>query len=287
MASALSLSLLVSFVPMRAEARGAFAHSSANGPADDDSARERAKQLYVEGSALYSASDYAGAIEKFTEALKAVTLASDLDPAVRGALIYNLGKAHVKAYAIDEDASHLRMARDLFERHIDEARQYGYEEDEMARAQEELASVEDQLAEIEAQAAAAPGEPTKPDQPASKDTDKGRKRGLGIGLLVGGSALVAGGIGMLAFGSGFRRAAENEVEDPGNPTTEEQDFLNREIRKGRIWMGAGGAVMALGVAGVVFGAVILARAKKNRKAKVTLAPTFGTSWAGAAISGRF
>jgi hypothetical protein len=287
MACALSSSLVVPFFPVRAEARGAFDLSSMSGPADEDSARERAKRLYTEGSALYSASDYTGAIEKFTEALKAVTLASDLDPGVRGALIFNLGKAHMKAYSIDEDASHLRTARDLFQRHISESRDYGYDEAEIARTQEELATVEAQLAEIEAEATTEPEEPTKPGEPAPEDTKKGRKRGLGIGLLVGGSVLFAGGIGMLAFGSGFRKAAEDEVEDPDNPTTEEQDFINQETKKGRVWMGAGGAVMALGVAGIVVGAVFLVKAKKNREAKVSIAPMLGNDWAGATIAGRF
>ncbi|GEM_PF-6055562 len=107
----------------------------------------RAEELYLEGSALYTAADYVGAIRAFTDALKVVTREGGLSPSVRGGLIFNLAQAHIRAHGIDRDLSHLRQARDLYKRLLDEADEIGYTAEDQQRTQMLLDEIEGKLAE--------------------------------------------------------------------------------------------------------------------------------------------
>ena len=82
--------------------------------------RRPAEDLFYEGSAKYSASDYEGAVSSFTEALAAAAQYG-AQPSVRGALLQNLARAHVGAYRVSGDIKHLRLAIDIYERFVREA----------------------------------------------------------------------------------------------------------------------------------------------------------------------
>ena len=112
-----------------------------------------ARRLYYEGSTRYDAADYEGAIEKFTEALTSVKEVGSNDFQVRGLLLYNIGKAHVRAYDTTQDVVHLRQARTIYREFIAEADAEAFfdkfDPEHVEMATEELESLEAHLAELE------------------------------------------------------------------------------------------------------------------------------------------
>ena len=116
-AISLALTATPAFAAPVAEGEAEATEASAGEPAPEAEAPEeeeelsaeakRTQQLFFDGSAQFSAADYTGAIEKFTEALKIVTK-EGLDPTIRGALLINLARAHRKAYEVSRDVTHLR-----------------------------------------------------------------------------------------------------------------------------------------------------------------------------------
>ncbi len=108
-------------------------------------AETRVRTKYNEGSTLYSAADYTGAISAFTEALQIVT-AELHDMNVRGALLLNLAKAHTNAFDVDHDAEHLRQARSIYTRFIGESRNSDVEtETDIKDAQRQIDKIDRQL----------------------------------------------------------------------------------------------------------------------------------------------
>lgn len=93
--------------------------------------REDAEALYESGQAKYETHDYAGAIADFTAAYN---LALELDDEtmrdeVLARLAYNLARAHVSAYDVDADRSHLELARRLLADYRGHERQMGRDPD--------------------------------------------------------------------------------------------------------------------------------------------------------------
>jgi hypothetical protein len=262
----------------------------------------QAKELYDEGSTLYSAADYNGAIQKFTEALKIVTTqGSDDDFAIRGALLLNIAQAHVHAHDIDADLSHLRAARSIYNRFVDEAdRGAGYDQKDVATSRTAIEELDLKIDEAEDRAGKPGPGPSEPGPAGPGSTDElMRTRGIGIGLLVPGVVLVVGGVGVLAYGTTFRNFALQSVRDDANDQSlqygdldaEQKAHVDDETSKGRIWMAVGGVAAGIGVAGVAVGAVFLAKAarlqKKSKPPTTSLVPTLGPGTAGLSLSGRF
>lgn len=250
------------------------------------------EKLFYEGSARYSAADYTGAIESFTAALEIVTHAG-ADPSVRGALLLNLGKAHVKAHELDGEIRHLKTAREIYRRYVNESDEAGYPEADVADARSQIEALDAQISEIEATATTATTTPPTGDDPAPDASDSGdakKKRAAGIGLVAGGGLFLAGGVGALIFGTTFRPDAEIQIEDmmiEGTP--EAQSYLDQEVLKGQVWMGVGASVAVIGAAAVAAGAVLLVRAKKSSSdsASLWVAPGLGRGSAGLTLGGRF
>lgn len=263
----------------------------------------KAKELYDEGSTLYSAADYNGAIDKFTEALKIVTSeGSDDDHTIRGALLLNIAQSHIHAYEVDADAAHLRAAKSIYQRYVDEAgRGAGYPDADVADSNDQIAVLEQRIEKLDEKNAPAavppgPGATPPPSDDGPKEAEIVRTRSIGIGLLVGGSVLTLGGIGVIAWGSTFKRFAiqsvREEANDPNKPlsdfTPEEQEHVNEQTRFGKIWMGAGGGITVIGIAGVALGAWQLSKAKKMRDQRsAALVPVFTRDYAGLSLVGRF
>src|SRR5690606_24267261 len=117
--------------------------SAAEQPAADLS---QAKRLFDEGLARYETADYEGAIEVFTLALSELHGQGVDDFAIRGLLRFNIGRAHVRAYAIDHDVAHLRQAQAILRRLLEEAR---LPEFVGALDEQTIADAEQQLQEID------------------------------------------------------------------------------------------------------------------------------------------
>ena len=265
-------------------------------PSPADSAQPdpetQVRDLYYEGSTLYSAADYAGAIEKFTRALHVATV-NKTDPTIRGALLMNLATAHVRSYDIDEDAAHLHKAVHIYGRYLKEAPMLGYPEKDVAEARERKAELEAQLEALKRDKAPAPvasPDPAQEPAPAAApaDTPAGN-RARGLALVGVGGGVLAGGIAMLAVGAVFKPRAQKQVDKFNDPPEQEQSFVDDEARKGVIWMATGGAVAAVGIGVLIGGIVDLARAKKasGQTAGLHVSPWMGRSTSGLVLRGRF
>lgn len=268
-------------------------------PASDAAAETadltHARRLFDEGIARYDAADYEGAIEVFTLALGEVRGQGVDNFSVRGLLLFNIGRAHMRAHDIDKDVEHLRQAQVIFERFVEEAEANPDEIDE-ADVNEARAQL-DELARM--LAAAERSDPEDEPTPAQRDkpsADATKLRARGIGLTVAGAALLGGGVGMLVWGTGYGPAAEAQVAEldtlglpADSPAYADADtFIADERRKGAAWMAAGGVTAALGVVGVAIGVQQLVKAKKvtsERSLRASASFTREGVWFG--VSGRF
>lgn len=259
--------------------------ASAVGPSESD-VTERVKRLYYQGAARFKSADYQGAIESFTEAL-ALSSEAGLEWEIEGALLVNTARAHEKAYGLDSDVTHLRVAREIYQRYLDAAPAHGDDsghdeiEADLAAVVAQLEQLEDEREELQDgengndDDALDPAEPA--DTPAPEQTDATPpRRGLAIGLLAGGGALVATGAGLIGFGATIEGRGNDTIPDEWVGTPSADDYLEEERRKGVIWMGVGGGLLAVGIASLATGAVFMARhGKRQAASRVSIAPALG------------
>jgi len=288
------------FLPSTAQANPLAGIASFQEPMD------RARELYTEGESLYSAADYNGAIDKFTEALTLVSKHGSVqDAQVRGLIMFNIAKAHIEAYEVDTQLNHLRQARSIYKRFVTEGEAAGYQATDISEAKAEIERLEIRIAEIEEEQKAP--EPSLVGDPEKAgpgvDIDKLERAqhafGLGIGLTVGGVVLVGGGIAAVIWGSGvdgyirdeINKKRDNQGEEPlsVNPvrTDDEKNFADREQVKGNVWLGVGAAALTLGAAGIGVGAWQLSKSKKLKAESVAMVPMIDRDTAGLMFSGRF
>jgi hypothetical protein len=284
----------------------AAAESDQPEPAAAEPDLSEAKRLFDEGIARYDAADFSGAIEVFTLALSELRKQGVGDFRIRGLLLFNIGRAHMRAFGIDDDVGHLRQAKTIFTSFVEEAESHPGEVDaaDIDEARGQLVEIDRLLeAEANAPATATTDKPKrdrpKRDRPAPKGDPK-QLRASGIGLLAGGGVLLVGGVGMLAWGSGYGAKAEAAVAEldglelPPDTTAyaDGEAFIDAERRKGTAWMAVGGVSMTLGVVGVAVGIrqlVTAKRVEKHRARPTAWTPTasFGRGGAFLGISGRF
>jgi hypothetical protein len=238
------------------------------------------QKLYYEGAAKYSASDYDGAIDAFTRALEAAAR-QGAAPSIREALLMNLGKAHVRAHDLDGDPKHLRTAQDIYRRLVREAPAAGYGEDSVVEAKAQIDLLHRKIEKADEAREEGAG-----DRKGSTDRSPPPKRG--IALVTVGALVLGGGAGLLGQGARFKPHAEQEIDKYDDPPDSEQEFVDEETRKGRILMGVGGSLAAVGVALVIFGAVDLARHRRgSKRARIQAVPVVGDRAWGMALKGVF
>lgn len=257
-----------------------------------DAAPGSIEDLYYKGAAHYSAADYGEAIDKFTQALD-LAGRQGTQPGVRAALLFNLGRAHTRAYDVDGDVRHLRQAVDIHRRFIEETETLGLEvPDQVEAAEAEIVEIEARLhaiAESEQDSArgepavGAPGEPRP--EPSQPDDAISKRRVRGVALTVSGAVALGVGVGVAVFGTSFRRDALDLVDQVDDPPEKEQAFVDDETRKGRIWIATGAGAAAIGTGLLIWGIVDLAATKKART--TVAAPLLGRGLAGVALRGRF
>lgn len=269
-------------------------------PSSSEPDLTKAKQLFDEGTARYDAADFAGAIEVFTLALSELRKQGVSDFRIRGLLLFNIGRTHMRAYGIDDEIEHLRQAKTIFNSFIEEAESHPDDVDaaEIEEARGQLVEIDRLLAAENTEPAPEPKRDRKRDRPEPKG-DPETLRKSGIGLLAGGGALLVGGVGMLAWGATFVPAAEDQVakldglELPADTTAhaDGQAFIDTERRKGTAWMAVGGVSLTLGVVGVAVGVrqlVVAKRVEKHRAATAwTPTAAFGRDGAFFGVSARF
>lgn len=264
-----------------------------------------ARTLYQEGTTLFEAADYEGAIEKFTDALNLVGDEDDEDRHTRLTLLFNIASAHEKQYAIDQDPKHLRQAKTLYVRYRDFAKKHGDIGEELdvetriLRIENELEGLEEPDEKKVPSGAVQDPPRTGPQSgvdASPADTEQRRKtRNTGTALVVAGSLATVGGVVLSVVGSRLEPRARDQVmqlADMGVPMDHEawaqgDDFIAQERAKGRALIGAGVAVSVVGVVGVGVGSYFLVKSKKLREHEVSITPTWGSGTAGIQIGGRF
>jgi chorismate mutase len=249
------------------------------------------KRIYAEGKAKYDTHDYKGAIDKWTEALALLPPVTE-NREIRNDLVYNIATAQEKAYDIDKDLAHLRSARALLVDFVDEYKRLYTPTDE-ARA--EVERVKDRIAKLDERIAAAEKNvpkvnPYGTDNAEAKrkaqalqevfasDPELARQYKSGRGMIIGGSVMLGLGALSLLVAAASIPAASHSGPDRG---------INRGIAF---------AFGAVGIGGVVAGAVLLGigvpkrkRALETAKSRVVIAPTLGPAGAlaGFGLVGRF
>jgi hypothetical protein len=243
---------------------------------DDPMARVAA--LINDGQVLFDTADFTGAIDRWTQAYAALPDDPDI-VAARNLLTYQIAQAHIEAYAIDGQPSHLRKAERLLTRYI-EGLEVG--EVDVRNAAENLR--EDLRARIDAAGppvvAAAPAPvpvPIAADRPrrASPWTIAG-----GVGLGLGGALLVGTGVAAV---EGIRTDRDGERAAAGGASEAELDaLLRRGTRANQAAIGtavAGALLLTAGAALLITGRV--------RRSPVAAAPTVGIGFVGMSFAGRF
>jgi len=256
-----------------------------------------AEALYNEGQVLYESADYNGAIAKFTEALGEAKNAGSQDFRVRGILLYNIGKAHIKAYEIDKDLSHLRQARSIYKQFIKdadiEAMFEQFNPEDVSDARKELRALELRLEGLES--TEKPETLPPPPAPIEAPVDWKKPRNTGIGLTAVGSVALVGGVAVLAFGSTLAPGAESEVNKLANagvpqdhPAWAEGDnYIESETKRGRTLMAVGGTLAGVGLVGAGVGIAYLVKAKKLKGGRVSPTVALMPTFSGIVVSGRF
>lgn len=257
-----------------------------DGDVDEDAQRtlEEVKGLYDEGKARYETLDYEGAIDLWTRAYAKVP-PSEANAAIRNNLVYNIATAQEKAFELDGDVTHLRQARGLLERYLEDHKAlYGDSKEaksETDKVETRIASLDRKIAAKQSQdSAAKPGPaasaPVRPPSRKQAIADEIRSDPVlykryksGKGMIVGGS--VSLGVGLVSAAIAGAAAVDARV-------------------------GAAAGVGAFALAAVVTGLVLIpigakrykgAKREAEKRVPVTVVPLWGPQLTGVALGTRF
>jgi tetratricopeptide (TPR) repeat protein len=253
---------------------------------------KQAEQLFRQGSARYSAADYAGAITAFQTALELLAM-HEFDRAVEFALLLNLARAHRRAFEVDKAVTHLRTAMEIYRRL---ERVTGEDSDEHAEAVSAMPELAAQIAALEADPEPVEAEPIQSEPvvaPESRPSRPEREDASGRGLVIGGGValgLGVAGLGLLTYGllAGQRAEADGVALAEIGWTQVEVDAIDQRGQRSNRLAIVGGVVGGVGVAA---GAALIAlgiqrqRAAKSNQAR--LHPYGGAQGGGLVIEVEF
>lgn len=247
------------------------------------STQDRIDTLVEEGTGLYEAEDYVGAVAKFQAAY-------ELDPDPN--FLYNIGRTY-------EEAAQLQEAVDYYRRF---AQQPGIALELRKQAVERIKVLDEVLAQTRPATVPAvdepspssptPGEsqsettPPSSPSPGSVPTDEEPTR-PGRGLRISGYTLLGVGLSMVAGGAvagGLARRDSTTLERTDDPQTR-VDLIDQGRRKALaadVLLIAGGVVTATGLTLALVG---MSRGRTGRRAAVV--PALGPAQAGASLHLRF
>jgi tetratricopeptide (TPR) repeat protein len=222
-------------------------------------------------------------------------------------ILYNIGLAHLRWYDVDVDIKHLRRAKVVFQNYIIEI-QKDPDLGDLEEAESLIAQIDEKIAAANQAGAEVPDEAEQ--APADRGPDPGNKLRLGGGISMGvGGALIVGGVvsGVL-FGLRGQKIegdlnaeydARNELGCAEIDTRDECDEIAARIVDFRaqgqaansLAIGLGASLSAIGVVGVVVGAVLFVKGNKKTKAwqqgQVSVAPMWSPRGGGLMVSGQF
>lgn len=113
---------------------------------------------------------------------------------------------------------------------------------------------------------------------------------LGIGLTAAGGVLTLLGIGLMIGGGNVIANKNRELDSNQDLDDAERDAYElRQNRRAVGWFAGGGASLAIGIAGLTWGSVLLARRERERERvrRASALPWFGPKRAGVSIVVRF
>jgi tetratricopeptide (TPR) repeat protein len=242
-------------------------------PADPS---DEARALFEQGQAKYETHDYDGAIDSFTAAFAKAEQIDDDDvrDEVLARLGFNLARAHVSAFDIDQDIEHLGAARRLVADFRGHERALGRDPDtdtDLQRLEAELFERERELAKAER---AAQDSDQDPDQDAAAGARTRRKRAAGISLLV----LSAPFAGLTVTSAILGAEAKSDFQ-----TVTTGDARRTAQTLGRTSDLLFGLGIGLAVISAATGATLLGLSAKSTKAQVSARATLG----GFVLEGKF
>jgi len=270
-----------------------------------ESVDDRAQRLFREGEEAYWLGDFDLAIERFEEAYRLSKVVG---------MLYNVGLAYQRRHEMSRQAADLQRARAVFRNYL-EADNAGlidprHVEAAIAEIDAKLAVVSsspEDPATVEEGEISAPAEAPEscmdlaPSPTAQVDSGR-RSRVLGGAVMGAGGLLIGGGIVSLTVlslkGREFEAVlagvqADQQVAGCGSVTSKLCDDLQASADitvsngyRANVLAGAvGGSLLAVGLGGLITGAILHRRgsADRSRRSEVVVTPTLG----GAAILGRF
>lgn len=228
--------------------------------AEDDPAQEESDRLFEEGKLRYATSDYAGAVDLFRQSFDQAARIEDDDVREQATsiLLFNLARAQIEAFKIDDDVGRLRQARDLLEKHL-ETQLSGEDADDAESIIVEIDALEEAYKK-ERDDKLPRNDPTpRPEPDADKSVSPLEAAGyatLAVAVTGGGFAL-AGGL----LGNRAERQFLNAPDSEGRAVAD---------RSGRVANGllVGGSIAA-GVFAITSVALITVGAKRRKASRST------------------
>lgn len=253
------------------------------------------ERAYARGEERFHAGDLDGAVEAFSDGLSQI--GPEGPRRLRAYFSVSLAIAHLDRYDATGERVDLERAHELLANVVEHDADTLRGEprlEALARRNLERARVQRPTplrAPDSVHNEPPPSEP-RPSEPRPASVPKttseapvaARHRAVGIGLLVSGTALVAGGVAVVIDGATLERRARAIAEDP--PEGRQKAYIEDEVpRLARIRYSIAGPVLAVGVGLLVGGGILLHRAARPQR--VVVAPFVTPRAASVALRARF
>ena len=244
--------------------------------ADADPVAQDTRELFDKAATEYETSDYNGAVDTYTEAYSRSFSIEDeaLRGRVQAAILFNLARAHSKAYALDQSAEHLRQTVDLLGKYLEQTADLQDKQD----AEQLLDEAEFELERLERESQR---EGRNNPVPPLGQKDTSSKPGameitgftfIGLGV-VGGGVAIAGAV--------LSQQATKDHE--AGPTLEDRNSAETQGKRANTLIVAG-AVSA----GLLIGAgAVLAAAGRKKRTRVSPSAWLTPQGAGLSVHGSF
>lgn len=270
--------------------------------------REQSQALLAEGDAAYAEGRFDEAIRKYEASVEALT-PDDRSGYVGSLLLRKTMRAYERRLAREADPASRRRLLESQHALVDafltvvEATPGAVQDvgdDVIAELSRTRDDVEAALAGLPNPDAEEPEPAPEPDPKPEPEAEPGPAADpkptldrLGLGLVIGGGAIVATGIG-IAIGHGTIRSSARALADTSPDfavgTEARTAYLEGEDRRARRFLIAGSVIGAVGLATAIGGTIRLVlhrRKKTHRAAAWHLTPARGRSYAGILVHRRF